>query len=140
MFNKRHYAAVVFDKHENITAWDCKRNYGEKLQVIDLLVWGGVAWWSHFYWFLCIIFLLIFLRVTMNIHFSFRDWNCFWNFFLWSFDKLLHPGNMLFHLEKSKRVNGRKWTQTRQKEIVSISCLIPIASLFFSSQVKIKHI
>lgn len=40
----------------------------------------------------------------------------FFDFFLWSFDQLSDPENVPFHLEKSKRVCGRKATQCRQKE------------------------
>ena len=42
---------------------------------LGLLVSVSIAWWPHFYGFLCIISLLILMGI--NTHFSFTDWNYF---------------------------------------------------------------
>ena len=89
-----------------------------------------------FLWIFVCYFLLMFMRVSINVHFSFTDWNCFQNFFyvIW---QTLTSRKYAVHLEESKKVNGRKWTPIRQKQILTISCLnlsqLPL-SFFFSSQ------
>lgn len=59
-------------------------------------------------------------------------------FFLWSFEKLSQIGTMLFNLEKRKKVSERKQTQIRKKQILTVSCLKSIASLFLLFKSKLN--
>lgn len=109
--------------------------------VISYSETSGVSWCSligTFLWiFLCVVFLLILTGLSMNVHFTSADWNCFWNFFVSSFDKLSHPGNVLFRLEKSKS-KWEKRTQIGQKETDHFASYPNCLSLFFLYKSKLN--
>lgn len=58
-----------------------------------------------FLWIFMYYYLLMLMRVSISLYFSFIDWNCFQNFFR-SFDELSYPGNRLFTWKKAKKLMG----------------------------------